>query len=235
MNITHSIGDLYSGFSSPISILDCGEKCAPYNQGAIPFCCDTRHSVPTAYENEWKFLQANTDLWHIWQPDNPSIREQLANQLPEGQVLIECLGHLNCQRDYRSFACRAFPFFPYITSDGDFIGLSYYWEYEDRCWIISNLESVTMKYRQEFFRTFEILFEIYPDEITSFSYQSRRLRSHFHHRRRAIVLLHRNGNNYKLSPKDERLRKITDSHFPKHGIYRLASVMPFPDENLTHK
>lgn len=230
MSKEHSFIDLYTNFSSPISVIDCGEKCAPYNQGGVPFCCDTRHSVPTAYEDEWGFLQENTDLWHLWQAGNGGDQHRLINQLPPGQVLIECKGYQYCQRDFRSIACRAFPFFPYFTSGGAFIGLTYYMEYEDRCWVISNLSALTAQYRAEFILTFERLFEIYPEDINSFFHQSKMMRSHFQRQRRAIILLHRNGHNYKLSPKKELLKRITDNQFPKYGNYLLSSLLPFPDE-----
>ena len=61
---------IYAGFRSPIAELDCGRKCAPYNENAVPFCCDTRHAVPTAYKSEWVYLQANTDQWHLWEGEN---------------------------------------------------------------------------------------------------------------------------------------------------------------------
>lgn len=230
MSKDHFFRDLYSNFSSSITVLDCGEKCAPYNQGGIPFCCDTRHSVPTAYEGEWGFLQESTDLWHLWQVRNSHEHNRLVNQLPSGQTLIECKGYQYCQRDFRSIACRAFPFFPYFNSAGSFLGLSYYWEYEDRCWVISNLEAVKSHYRTEFIVTFEQLFNIFPEEINNFIHQSRRMRYYFQRQQRAIILLHRNGNNYKISPKNERLRKMADYQFPKHGNYLLSSLMPFPDE-----
>ncbi len=138
---------LYADFQSPISTFDCGDRCAPHNEYGAPFCCDTRHAVPTAYESEWRYLQENTNLWHLWQADTPAETSRLQQETPPGQVLIECLGHPLCQRDYRSLTCRAFPFFPYLTSQGTFIGLSYYWEYEDRCWVISNFQVVNQTYR----------------------------------------------------------------------------------------
>ena len=42
---------IYAGFHAPIAELDCGRKCSPYNEYAIPFCCDIRHTVPTAYKS----------------------------------------------------------------------------------------------------------------------------------------------------------------------------------------
>ena len=135
--------NLYTGFSAPISKLDCGKNCAPYNENHIPFCCDTRHSLPVAYEDEWEYLKAHTDLWHLWNPRQPEHRRHMEKQVPPGQVLIECLGYTLCQRNFRSITCRAFPFYPYFSGEGEFIGVSYYWEYEDRCLVISNLRVVT--------------------------------------------------------------------------------------------
>ena len=167
---------LYSGFHSPIAELNCGDRCAPYNERGVPFCCDTRHAVPTAYLEEWEYLRLNTDLWHLWDPGNPAQQEALQKQTPKGQVLVECLGHTLCQRNYRALTCRAFPFFPYITREGEFIGLSTYWEYEDRCWVISNQQVVLPDYLAEFVHTYERLFELKPEELANFHYFSTQMR-----------------------------------------------------------
>jgi len=84
---------LYQQFDGPLMPGDCGERCSPHNEKCIPFCCDTRHAIPTAYDSEWGFLQANTDLWHRYQSSDTKHLKELRLQLPDGQVLIECLGH----------------------------------------------------------------------------------------------------------------------------------------------
>jgi len=63
---------LYAAFAMPATDEDCGLRCAPYNEGGVPFCCDPRHAVPTAYREEWAYLQAHTDLWRLWQDDDPA-------------------------------------------------------------------------------------------------------------------------------------------------------------------
>ena len=55
------------------------------------------------------------------------------------------------------FSCRAFPFAPYINSDGDFVGASYYWGFADRCWVISHLYVATPEYLREFFLAYDRL------------------------------------------------------------------------------
>ena len=222
--------DLYIRFEAPIARLNCGDRCAPYNERSVPFCCDTRHAVPTAYTPEWDYLQANTDLRNRWQAENPRQSQDLEAHTPVGQELSECTGHLLCQRGFRSLTCRAFPFFPYITRQGEFIGLSYYWDYEDRCWVISNLQVVSVEYRMEFIAAYSRLFERLPEEKENFHYHSSRMRHIFGRRKRAIPLLHRNGGFYKVTPRNGRIRRVRPENLPKFGPYRIAAELPFPDE-----
>ena len=223
---------LYARFQAPISALNCGDKCAPYNENGVPFCCDTRHAVPTAYAAEWQYLRRSTNLWHLWQSDNPDETATLQNEAPTGQVLIACLGHDQCQRGFRSITCRAFPFFPYIDREGTFIGLSYYWEYEDRCWVISNLQVVSSVYKAEFIAVYDSIFEHVPGEYENFRYHSIMMRRIFGRRHRAIPLLHRNGSAYKITPRNGRKRKVPVDTLPKFGPYRLAASLPFPGEEV---
>lgn len=232
VNPTTSIDfkSLYTRFDTSISHFDCGKKCAPHNEYGIPFCCDTRHAIPTAYGSEWSYLEANTDLWHLWVGDDQAETNQLRSETPVNQVLIECLGHEKCQRNYRSITCRAFPFFPYISKGGDFLGLSYYWQYEDRCWVISNLDQVRDSFRSAMIETYEQLFRHFPDEFENFRYQSIIMRRVFGRRKRAIPLLHRNGYACKVGPKNEPIRRVDPTVFTKHSVYEIAALMPFPDE-----
>jgi hypothetical protein len=222
--------EIYARFDAPIARFDCGDRCAPYNERGVPFCCDSRHAVPTAYTPEWDYLQANTDLWHRWHAQDPRQTQSLEDQTPAGQVLIECKGHLLCQRGYRSLTCRAFPFFPYLTNQGEFVGLSYYWEYEDRCWVISNLQVVSVEYRMEFITAYDELLKQMPEEKENFSYHSRRMRQLFGRKHRAIPLLHRNGGFYKVTPRNGHMRRVAPEKLPKFGPYRVAANLPFPDE-----
>jgi hypothetical protein len=223
---------LYARFQAPIAALDCGTRCAPYNERGVPFCCDTGHAVPTVYSAEWEYLQANTDLWVRWQADDPQETSRLEKQAPQGQFLVACQGHELCQRSYRSITCRAFPFFPYIDSNRRFLGLSYYWEYENRCWVISNLRAVTPAYRQEFIDLYDLLLERRPDELENFHQHSARMRRVFDKLKRSIPLLHRNGLAYKITPHNGRLRLTNLEKLPKFGPYRLASELPFPGEGV---
>ena len=221
---------LYAQFCSPITELDCGKKCAPYNKNGVPFCCDTDHTVPTAYLEEWQYLENATDLWHLWCAEDDQENERLLSVTPEGQTLIACLGHEHCQRDFRSITCRAFPFFPYLSEEDQFLGLSYYHDYRDRCWVISNLDAVSLEYRQEFITAYELIFEQMPGERENFRYHAQVMRSIHAKSRRTIPLLHRNGENYRVSAGTGELLPLNQGKFPKFGVYKIAARLPFPDE-----
>jgi hypothetical protein len=223
------IHSLYAGFDCPLVELDCGKKCAPHNPGGKPFCCDICQAVPAAYKSEWEYLQPNTDLWHVWQGDecqesNPQDHARLQGATPANMLLLACLGPDRCQRNFRALSCRQFPFFPYVTSSYRFIGLAYEWEFEARCWVISNLAQVTSHYREAFLRTYDCLFVLFQEEFEQYAYHSERLRLKFLRRRRRFPLLHREGGYYLVSPGSERLERIRPENLPRFGVYQGATA-----------
>jgi len=215
---------LYDLFDAPLVPLDCGEKCAPHNPSGKPFCCDICHAVPAAYHQEWAYLQSATDLWHLWRGDecvsNPEDPADLQVDTPLSMVLLACLGPDRCQRNNRALSCRQFPFFPYVSADFRFLGLTYEWEFEETCWMISNLGLVTYEYRREFIQTFDDLFSLWMDEMEGYAAKSEEMRAYFEERRRRIPILHRNGGYYLLSPGNERIYRTSPEKFPRFGSYR---------------
>jgi hypothetical protein len=219
------IRSFYEGFNSPIAELDCGKKCAPHNPSGKPFCCDICQAVPAAYRSEWRFLEQSTDLWHRWHGDecgdtSRGQAAQLKAETPRNMVLLACLGPSQCQRDFRALSCRQFPFFPYVTSDYRFIGLAYEWQFESKCWVISNLSSVTQRYREEFIHTYDRLFALFQEEFEQYAYHSEIMRNQFAQRKRRFPLLHRNGGYYLVSAKSERVRRIEADRLPRFGVYQ---------------
>jgi hypothetical protein len=218
---------LYDNFNSPIAKLDCGRKCAPHNPNGTPFCCDICHAVPAGYTSEWEMLRKTTDLWHGYRGDECYASDPteagttLAGaDLPAGMLSLACLGADRCQRPNRILSCRAFPFFPYISSDHRFLGLACEWEFESVCWVTSNLHQVTDSYRAEFIRTFDHMLATFDDVFESYEVHSQRLRDHFGSRRKRFPLLHRNGGAYLVSPGSEGLRKVDVIKFPTFAFYK---------------
>jgi hypothetical protein len=219
------IRSLYDSFDASIAALDCGQKCAPHNPSGKPFCCDICHAVPAVHQQEWEYLRLNTDLWHIWRgdecPDNPEDPAHLQSETPDSMILLACQGPSACQRPYRALSCRQFPFYPYITSSFRFIGLAYDAQFEQTCWVISHLEVVSQTYRQEFMRAYDRLFEQWPEEFNSYLLLSQELRDHYAAQKHRLLLLHRNGTFYKISPSSERMERVMPEQLPRFGPYRV--------------
>jgi hypothetical protein len=169
------------------------------------------------------YLQENTNLWHPYLGNecaDPGENLLGAESPPAHMRLLECQGPDLCQRPFRSLSCRQFPFFPYVTSTGNFIGLAYDWEFENVCWVISHLHRVTPAYRAEFVRTYDELFDGWGADYKSYYLRSEEMRDIFTQRKRRIPLLHRNGRDYLISPVSERLRRVDSSRLPQFGFYK---------------
>lgn len=221
---------LYAKFNHPVTSINCGRKCAPYNENGVPFCCDITLTIPSAYTDEWEYLQINTDLWQPWRCKSSNLSNRLSKETPEDQILIQCLGHHHCQRPYRTIACRSFPFYPYFSKRGEFIGLSYYWQYHEQCWVINHLHRVSVQFRIEFISAFNKIFKYYPLERENYRHQSSVHRRVYGKTKRSIPILHKNGQNYLVSLEDESYEQADFKYLPKYGPYKIAAEMPFPDE-----
>ena len=222
--------DLYKGFSKPLDDVDCGEKCGPYNNYGVPFCCDIQFLVPAAYIEEWIYLQRSTNLWQLYQDDQAKAPAYLQEGLQSGQVLIKCLGYKRCQRPYRSITCRAFPFYPYINRSGKFSGLAYYRDFREQCWIINNLDVVGQDYKEEFQSAFQMLFELNPDTKKEFMEFSEYMREETIKAGESLVFMDFLGQFYQVDPRTEELTKTTADNLDSFGPYKIAKEMVFPDE-----
>ena len=222
--------ELYQEFSLPLSGIDCGEKCGPFNDYGIPVCCDIKLVIPSAYDLEWEYLRAETELWHLWQGSGAIEQEELIQDVQPGQQLLQCLGHHSCQRSYRSITCRAFPFYPYLDRAGDLLGLAYYREFRDQCWIISNLSVVTVEYKEQFQRTFEKLFQRYPDTKENFLHFSSYMRGQVADAGENLTLLDFSGRVFRVNPISEQVREISYRDLENYGPFGIIKYLIFPDE-----
>jgi len=218
---------LYAGFETPVTDLDCGQKCAPHNPSGKPFCCDICHAVPAAYQSEWDTLKDATGFWHRYRGDEcasqpgPEPAQPVRDlDMPSGMIPLACLGPERCERENRLLSCRQFPFFSYVTSDYCFLGLAYDWEFESVCWVLSNLRRVSEAYRQGFVHTFDRIFALFQDEFESYALRSEEMRAYFASRRRRIPLIHREGGYRLVSPGSERVYRVEASQLPRFGVYR---------------
>jgi hypothetical protein len=209
---------VYERLKSPVSRYDCGRHCAPLN-GGEPVCCSTQNAVPVVEKAEWQLLRSRTNMWRRFKPYDAATR-RIVDDLPRDCVAVTCRGARHCERDNRSLACRAFPFAPYLTRDGEFIGLAYYWIFEDRCWVISNLQVVDRTFVEEFVSAYEFLFDADPDERKTFHDHSATMRRVFSRWNRAIPLVGRDGGYFKVLPRGRGIVPLDPAKLPKHGPYK---------------
>jgi hypothetical protein len=204
---------LYDGFTAPVSRFDCGRKCAPLN-GGEPVCCSTQNAVPVVHKVEFELLKGRTDLWSKFKPYDYATR-QIVAELTSDCMAIHCKGARFCERDNRTIACRGFPFYPYLTRERQFIGIGTYWVFEDRCWMMSNIEIVDRKFVDEFIATCEALFVKDESEFKTyvdFSASARRVYSRW---KRQIPLLGREGELLIVEPSTGAVRPGRRKEFPK--------------------
>jgi len=221
---------LYQIFSRPLSDIDCGARCGPFNEYGVPVCCDIHLIIPSAYEEEWEYLAENTDLWQPWSSSGP-VDQGVEDEKQDGQVLLKCLGYQHCQRPYRTLTCRAFPFFPYINSQGQFIGLAYFQEYREMCWIISNLSLVTPAYKADFRQAFRLLFRAYPESKEGYTQYSMYVREEMAAADDRIILLDFDGDVYLVDPDTEISRRADYEDLGSYGPFSITKDLRFPDEN----
>ncbi len=191
---------IYRKFDVSISEkYDCGRMCAPLNEGE-PVCCSTEHAIPVVDNAEWQLLRKRTDMWTKFKPFDKSSREVVA-ELADNCRAIECKGAANCERQNRTIACRAFPFFPYFTKQAEIIGVSHYWTFADRCWVTSNMQIVEQEFIDELISVYEFIFARDEGELDAYKDQSASMRRVFSRKNKPIPILGRDGKVYKVPPK----------------------------------
>jgi len=211
---------LYEGFDAPVSRYDCGRKCAPLNKGTA-LCCSSQNAVVVVHKVEFEYLKDRTEIWSKFKPYDYSTR-QIVDELTHDCMAIECKGVAFCERNNRTLACRGFPFFPYLTRQKEFVGIGTYWVFEDRCWMMSNLEIVDRVFVEQFVATYEAVFAKDPSEFTTYVDFSASARRVFSRWKREIPLLGRDGTLMIVEPSTGAIRRGTPKDFPK--------VKPFNSE-----
>lgn len=215
---------IYDGFQAPISRFDCGQKCAPLNNGE-PVCCSTKDAVPVVDRAEWKLLKTRTKMWREWVPTDAPGRA-LAADLEPLCLGIECNGAQHCERDNRSMSCRTFPFFPYVTREGEFVGLAYFWAFEHLCWVVNNLQIVDREYVRQFIDNYDKLFAADKDEFEGNKDQSAAARRVFTRWNRIIPLIGRDYEFYAVEPRTHVVRRAALSEFKRTEPYAKEPPAP---------
>jgi Fe-S-cluster containining protein len=215
---------VYARFDAPVTRFDCGRMCSPHN-GGEPVCCSTDHAVPIVDRAEYRLLRGRSDLWRRYRPADRA-GQKIVEELHRSCVAVECKGARACERENRSLACRAFPFFPYFERGAErFVGLAYYWDFEDRCWVISNLGVVDRGFVREFVDAFELMFAESASERQEMIDHSATMRRIFTRRDAIIPLVGRDGGYLAVEPRTHLVRPARLEEFKRFGPYRDAAPL----------
>ena len=209
---------VYDRFQASVSRFDCGRFCAPLNNGQ-PVCCDTSHAIPIVDKPEFELLNSRTDLWHRYRPQDATARK-IVSELHKDCLAIECKGARQCERDNRTIACRAFPFYPYFDRHSELLGLATYWIFADRCWLISNMQVVERSFVREFIAAYEYVFIRDTEEKDAMRRHSASHRRVATRRNQPILLIGREGGFVKVMPRSAEVRTASIKDMVKTGPYR---------------
>ena len=99
------------------------------------------------------------------------------------------------------------------------------------CWIISNLEVVSQAYKEAFRRTFQRVFDLYPEYRLNFASYSNYMRGKAGENDEKIVLLGFSGDTYLIDPETEQNYEVEYKELGAFGPYEITRELQFPDES----
>lgn len=176
---------LYKNFSAPICDVNCGELCAPLNNG-VPRCCSNKDHEPVLYTGELAWLKTKSDLWCSMPLRNKHDRHK-ASIIEDYIKYAYCKGITSCQREYRSLTCRFFPLEPYFEPGKKFVGLTFMYRAQSSCPLIEHPKiKISQAYIDQAIAVWKEMFAAFPREIESYINVSRGLRTSMKRKGRAI-------------------------------------------------
>lgn len=211
---------IFDFFDASITKVDCGAKCAPLNDGT-PVCCDIENAVPIVQVAEWKVLKSRTKMWKRYKPVCAVTRKMCA-EISDHNKAIECRGAKHCERDNRSLACRTFPFFPYITREGEILGLTHYWTHEGQCWVMNNMQMVEQDFIDQCLKAYKILFKDDDEEYEVFLEHSASMRRVFSRKDRPIPVITPEKEYLLVLPKGAGVEKVDAA--------KIQGIVPFGED-----
>ena len=149
---------LYQILQASVTNFDCGAICSKKNDG-VPICCEVNVVIPVLYTHEFKYVSARCDLWREFVPEDKS-DQNMIDDCGYDDVMVLCKGHKGCNRDYRSFVCRTFPFYPFISEEGVFMGMTYNYDFDGKCVLVNDHEAINKEYIRQFIEAWNYLFDI---------------------------------------------------------------------------
>jgi len=182
------IEELYRLLDVPMLDFDCGQLCAPENDG-IPICCDQRTIIPILYADELRWHRQHGKFWKRMPKRGKAARELAEMVEDDIDHLAVCLGPSKCERSKRAFVCRVFPFEPHCDSLGRVLGLTYTFSKDHPCPLVK-MENVPYnpEFIQNCIRFWRELFKLIPRERDLYREESKRMQRRFQRKGRKIPI-----------------------------------------------
>ena len=175
----------YGLLSVPMIDFDCGRYCGRRNNGT-PVCCDPDIAVPVLYRDEYNYHRRRSTFWRRM-ANRTDPQRRLWETVDRHNILCRCPGVDQCDRAERALVCRTFPFEPYLTNAGEWLGLVFQYTHREQCYLIGQPRRL---FSEEYLRnskTFWLaIFERLPSEREVYIAASQTLRRRFGQKRKKV-------------------------------------------------
>ncbi len=169
----------YQLLQPPMSDFDCGELCAPDNDG-IPNCCDHEWTIPLLFHEEYRYQRKRSSFWRRYPRRTKQQREEAEEFDSCHDYACLCPGVAKCKRDKRALVCRLYPFMPYVDYRRNILGLTFIHGEASKCPLIDRPDwAPPADYVKNSLRYWREVFEIFPDELEVFVDLSKKARRRY--------------------------------------------------------
>jgi hypothetical protein len=176
---------LYKSFPASVAKHNCISLCKPTD--GIPVCCKNNRHVPLLLKDELRWHEKiKSGMWRE-RPIRTKLDKKQAEETLDYLKYCLCPGVKLCKRSYRSLSCRFFPFEPYFSEEGDFVGITYMYRAGKDCPLVDN-DSIKIRkaYVRQAIKAWELIFDAYPEDAQLYYDESRKLQRKFKKMRRTI-------------------------------------------------
>lgn len=154
----------YHHLAPAMADFNCGELCAPDNDG-VPACCDHEWTIPLLFREEFKFQRRRSRFWRRYPRRTPQQRVD-ANEFDSyNDWACLCPGPAKCERDKRALVCRLYPFMPFINGRGEVLGMTFIHGEAKKCPLVDRPGwAPPSDYIKGSLRYWKEVFEVFPEE-----------------------------------------------------------------------
>ncbi len=167
---------------------DCGQLCAPNNEG-VPACCDEDWTIPLLFHEEYEYHRRRSSFWRRFPLRTAEQRAEADEFDSCHDWACLCPGPSKCERNRRALVCYLYPFMPVVTGKGAVLGLTFLHGESNKCPLIERPGwAPPADYVRGSLRYWAEVFRIFPDEKPIFVNLSRKARLRYRRLGRPLPL-----------------------------------------------